>query len=140
MPESPSEFMVLYTKIEILGEFNNAPRGFINQTTWDAELHEHVPLLALDRTEWADSFVPYIKSGPDRWIDIVLNNFDDRGHPFHLVRRSWHCLSHCTDVGVSSTEMISSFCLSMKQESEVMTRHIILLTPRKHQLVVHSIP
>jgi hypothetical protein len=24
--------------------------------------------------------------GVGRWVDIVVNNLDDRGHPFHLVR------------------------------------------------------
>jgi hypothetical protein len=85
MTEIPSESLVLYTKIEILGEFNNTPKGFINQTTWKAERYERFPLLALDKTDWGNAFVPFLRSGSNRWIDIVLNNFDDRGHPFHLV-------------------------------------------------------
>jgi hypothetical protein len=85
MPAIANESLVLYTKIEILGEYNNTPKGFINQTTWQAEPRERSPLLSLDRASWGNAFVPYIKSGSDRWIDIVLNNFDDKGHPFHLV-------------------------------------------------------
>jgi hypothetical protein len=85
MPEIASESLVLYTKIEILGEFNNTPRGFINQTTWQLKNHEYSPLLASDRIKWGNAFVPYIEYGSDRWVDIVLNNFDDKGHPFHLV-------------------------------------------------------
>lgn len=80
-----NETVVLYTKIEILGEYNNAPKGFINQTSWETKRSNFLPLLALNRSDWGNEFVPYIQTGEDRWVDIVLNNFDDRGHPFHLV-------------------------------------------------------
>jgi hypothetical protein len=91
MPAIAGESLVLYTKIEILGEYNNTPKGFINQTTWEAEYYERSPLLALDRTGWGNAFIPYLESGTDRWVDIVLNNFDDKGHPFHLVINEPYC-------------------------------------------------
>ncbi|EHK96357.1 putative Laccase-2 [Glarea lozoyensis 74030] len=93
MPKTPSQTLVLYTKVEILGEFGNRPRGFINQSTWEAERLEKMPLLALDKTAWGNAFVPFVKTGEDRWVDIVLNNFDDRGHPFHLHGNDFFVLS-----------------------------------------------
>jgi hypothetical protein len=77
--------ILLYTKIEILSEFRNIPIGFINRTSWGMTRASPLPLLALNRHGWGKAFVPRIDSGPNVWVDIVLNNMDDRGHPFHLV-------------------------------------------------------
>jgi len=86
MPTIADNTVLLYTKIEILSEFRNIPMGFINRTSWGMTRASPLPLLALNRYGWGKAFVPRIESGPDVWVDIVLNNMDDRGHPFHLVR------------------------------------------------------
>jgi hypothetical protein len=80
-----SDPILLYTKIEILSEFRNIPMGFINRTSWGMTRASPLPLLALNRHGWGKAFVPRIESDPEVWVDIVLNNMDDRGHPFHLV-------------------------------------------------------
>jgi hypothetical protein len=36
--------------------------------------------------------VPGVEVG--RWVDIVVNNLDDRGHPFHLVRDDYLPFPH----------------------------------------------
>ncbi|CAG8977769.1 hypothetical protein HYALB_00011154 [Hymenoscyphus albidus] len=98
LPKSADENLVLYTKIEILGEYNNAPKGFINQTTW-SQPHSR-PLITVNRSEWGEAFIPFVKSGRERWVDIVLNNFDDRGHPFHLHGTPFHHLTtHAFGIG-----------------------------------------
>lgn len=85
-PESPRETLLLYTKIEILAQYKHIPKGFINRTTWDPSKFGSQPLLAQDRSVWNDkAYVPVVRAGPDKWVDIVLNNMDDKGHPFHLV-------------------------------------------------------
>jgi hypothetical protein len=88
-PESLEETLLLYTKIEILARYNNVPKGFINRTSWDPSKFGSQPLLAQDRSAWKDkAYVRTVRPGPDRWVDIVLNNMDDKGHPFHLVHRT----------------------------------------------------
>ncbi|CAG8948828.1 hypothetical protein HYFRA_00001951 [Hymenoscyphus fraxineus] len=91
LPKSANENLLLYTKIEILGEYNNAPKGFINQTTW-SQPHSR-PLITVNRSEWGDVFIPFVKTGREQWVDIVLNNFDDKGHPFHLHGTPFHHLT-----------------------------------------------
>lgn len=90
--KQPTQTFVLYTKIEILAKYRNIPKGFVNRTSWVVEDAKAPPLLALDRSEWEKqpqkekTYVPWAtQSGEGQWMDIVLNNLDDRGHPFHLV-------------------------------------------------------
>lgn len=65
----------------------NMPEGRINRTTWKVQAHPPLPLLALDRNEWdKNQLVPWTGSQDPRWIDVVINNQDFTGHPFHLVR------------------------------------------------------
>ncbi|KAG9231822.1 hypothetical protein BJ875DRAFT_443723 [Amylocarpus encephaloides] len=67
--------------------------GFINQTSWEITRPRKPPLTALERLGWGDSFIPYIQSGESQWVDIIPNNFDDRGHPFHLHGKDFLVLS-----------------------------------------------
>lgn len=85
IPSIVDKTFLLYTKVAILSEFGNVPKGFINRTSWDEPSSSAVPLLELSRTEWGDKFIPWIGPGTDKWVDVVLNNMDDKGHPFHLV-------------------------------------------------------
>lgn len=95
IPQKRTQTFVLYTKIEILAKYRNIPKGFVNRTSWVVEDAKSPPLLALDRSEWQKqqkkekTYVPWATpSGEGQWLDIVLNNLDDTGHPFHLVSRT----------------------------------------------------
>jgi FtsP/CotA-like multicopper oxidase with cupredoxin domain len=87
---------VLYTKTLKLSQFNNHPMGFMNRTSWQPQSNPTQPLLTLPRSQWdKNQLVPWIElanSGP-LWIDIVLNNLDDGGHPFHLHGHDFYVLS-----------------------------------------------
>jgi hypothetical protein len=96
IPESPSETSVFYSRIEILAIHGNAPLGVVNHTSWAIKDSKARPLLALGRSEWEtkaqpgeiQTYVPwYGDSGEEKWMEIVLNNLDEKGHPFHLVRQ-----------------------------------------------------
>lgn len=95
-PERSIEKAVLYTAMQIRSSFNNRPVGIVNHSSWMVEDSKANPLLALDPKEWSKATkqpssiqtlqVPwYQHTGEDRWIELVLNNMDETGHPFHLV-------------------------------------------------------
>jgi hypothetical protein len=66
----------------MLARFDNVPMGFMNTTNW---IPQAEPLVQVPRSEWdRHQFVHEIKSSSE-WVDIVINNLDDKGHPFHLV-------------------------------------------------------
>jgi hypothetical protein len=83
-------YVLLYTKMEILARLGNVPVGFVNRTTWAAQSSPAKPLVDLSRDQWDDNqLVPLIPISRDdskvTWVDIVVNNLDEKGHPFHLV-------------------------------------------------------
>lgn len=93
---SPQETAVLYSTMRVRAANHNQPVGTVNHTSWVVSDPSRQPLLALDREEWADAIkqptaaqtlkVPWFRqAGKGRWAELVLNNFDDKGHPFHLV-------------------------------------------------------
>lgn len=93
----PAETAVLYSTMQIRSANHNKPVGTVNHTSWVLLDSVQKPLLSLDREKWVDAIkqptsaqkfkVPWFKdSGEDRWMELVLNNFDDKGHPFHMVR------------------------------------------------------
>ncbi|KAG6292812.1 hypothetical protein E4U46_008242 [Claviceps purpurea] len=97
----PFQQAVLYSTMNIRSAKHNQPVGSINRTSWMTPNSSTtvLPLLSLDRNSWANAIsqptkahsfnVPWFKvSGPDQWMELTLNNFDDKGHPFHLVSRS----------------------------------------------------
>lgn len=94
--ERSIEKAVLYTAMQIRSSFNNRPVGIVNHSSWMIADSKAKPLLALDPKEWSKATkqpssiqklqVPwYQQTGEDRWIELVLNNMDETGHPFHLV-------------------------------------------------------
>lgn len=95
MHKEPAETALLYTSLAINNFKHDEPWGEINHTSWVWKDPKAKPLLALDRDEWADGteqantlrtfHAPWYQDGQDRWIDLVVNNVDDKGHPFHLV-------------------------------------------------------
>jgi hypothetical protein len=82
MPAKADQTLVIYNHLEMLARFDNVPMGFMNMTNW---IPQDEPLIQVPRREWdKHQFVPEIKSSSG-WVDIVINNLDDKGHPFHLV-------------------------------------------------------
>lgn len=91
----PAETALLYTSLAINSFKNDAPWGEINHTSWVWKDPKAKPLLSLHRDDWASGTeqannlrtfkAPWYEAGPERWIDLVVNNIDDKGHPFHLV-------------------------------------------------------
>lgn len=96
IPDKPDETALLYTSLSINSFKQDEPWGEVNHTSWVWKNPKAKPLLAIDSDEWADGTeqannlrtfrAPWYESGQDRWIDLVVNNVDDKGHPFHLVR------------------------------------------------------
>lgn len=99
MPEKAVMTLVLYTATQKLSHLHNVPHGFMNETTWSPQGHPQLPLINLPREQWdANQFVPRIDGsnfsgmkGP--WVDLVVNNLDDGGHPFHLHGHDVYVLS-----------------------------------------------
>lgn len=79
--------MVLYAITQKLARLENIPHGFINGSSWQPQSSPSKPLTELVREQWDQhQFVPHIKHRPEAplCLDIVLNNLDEEGHPFHL--------------------------------------------------------
>ncbi len=88
MDVQADETILLYSKIAYLAEFSNRAKGFVNRTSWDLSEDANRPLIEIDRKAWeGEYFIPEIQSESVGWVDVVLNNMDDKGHPFHLVCR-----------------------------------------------------
>ncbi|KAJ6781645.1 hypothetical protein PWT90_01395 [Aphanocladium album] len=91
---APAETALLYTSLSVNNFKHNEPWAEVNHTSWVWKDPKAKPLLAIDRDEWANGTEqanhmrtfrsPWYESGQDRWIDLVVNNVDDKGHPFHL--------------------------------------------------------
>lgn len=99
--KEPAETALLYTSLAINNFRHDEPWGEVNHTSWVWKDPKAKPLLALNRDEWANGTqqantlrtfrAPWYQDGQDRWIDLVVNNVDDKGHPFHLVRNQRCC-------------------------------------------------
>ncbi|KAG5927906.1 hypothetical protein E4U42_001583 [Claviceps africana] len=96
LSRGPFQRAVLYSTMKIRAAKHNQPVGSINHTSWMSPELDAMPLLSLAREKWAKAIpqpteahnfdVPWLQvSGPDTWAELTLNNFDDKGHPFHLL-------------------------------------------------------
>lgn len=90
------EKAVLYTTVQIKSAYHNQPVGSFNHSSWIPKDPTAEPMLALEPSQWSTaakqlvkgtSFnVPkYSQSGRSQWLQLVVNNVDDKGHPFHVV-------------------------------------------------------
>jgi hypothetical protein len=82
--------ILIFTKMEVLAHLGNVPTGFINRTSWAPQNSSYKPLIEINRGVWdKNQLVPLITISKDErvktWVDIVVNNLDEKGHPFHLV-------------------------------------------------------
>ncbi|KAG6077275.1 hypothetical protein E4U15_004773 [Claviceps sp. LM218 group G6] len=102
-----TEKALLYTSLAINSFKNNEPWGELNHTSWMWKDPYAKPLLAINATVWqngteqANPFrafkVPRFEAGEERWMDLVVNNVDDRGHPFHLHGYEFYVLASRQD-------------------------------------------
>ncbi|KAL2846359.1 multicopper oxidase-domain-containing protein [Aspergillus pseudoustus] len=109
---------VVYTKIEKLAINNNVPYGVFNRTSWTPQMSPPIPLIDLDPEQWQETqfgiTVPKPFSPGENnnntpngyegvWVDIVVNNLDEGGHPFHLHGHHFYILSvHKASIGWGS--------------------------------------
>lgn len=95
----PAETVVFYTTIKNRATHENRPAGLFNHSSWIVKDAFAPPLLAVDEEKWAglakepsplqnftvSTFAASAAGDKTRWLDVVVNNLDDKGHPFHLV-------------------------------------------------------
>lgn len=99
LPDKADMTLVLYTATQKLSHLHNIPHGFINQTSWIPQQNPPSPLISLPREQWdKNQFVPKLDVGnfgnlDGPWVDLVVNNLDDGGHPFHLHGHDVYILS-----------------------------------------------
>lgn len=99
VPENADTTIVIYTATQKLSHLHNVPHGFMNQTSWKPQADPQTPLISLSRDEWdKNQFVPHINNSiaataEAPWVDLVVNNLDDGGHPFHLHGHDVYVLS-----------------------------------------------
>ncbi|WPG98304.1 multicopper oxidase [Acrodontium crateriforme] len=95
LPTTAEETVLLYANIAYLSRLGNHPKGMINNTYWQPPNNiTDLPLLAHDRADWAvkpELFVPNVTEG--NWVDLIINNVDDKGHPFHLHGHDFYVLA-----------------------------------------------
>ncbi|KAF9890278.1 hypothetical protein FE257_006192 [Aspergillus nanangensis] len=84
---------VVYTKIQKLSIRHNVPYGFFNRTSWLPQADPPVPLIDLPREKWDKNQLGIAVNGlfdtagaiqEPVWVDLIVNNLDEGGHPFHL--------------------------------------------------------
>lgn len=94
--ETPAEIAVLYSTMQIRSTSGNSPVGTVNHTSWIIVDPKRKPLISLEQKYWSEATkqpsriqklrVPHFRQfGKDIWVELVVNNLDDTGHPFHLV-------------------------------------------------------
>ncbi|OAA53343.1 ferro-O2-oxidoreductase [Cordyceps fumosorosea ARSEF 2679] len=102
----PAETAVFYTTIKNRATHANRPAGLFNHSSWIVKDAFAAPLLAVDEEQWpslaeepsrlqnftVSTFKASAAGRKTRWMDMVVNNLDDKGHPFHLHGRSFYVL------------------------------------------------
>ncbi|KAE8355340.1 Cupredoxin [Aspergillus coremiiformis] len=91
LPKKPSQTHVVYTKIQKLSINHNIPTGFFNRTSWRPQSNPPGPLTALPRDKWDENQFS-LATGDAEWVDLVVNNLDEGGHPFHLHGHHFYIL------------------------------------------------
>ncbi|RMZ86630.1 hypothetical protein DV736_g6142, partial [Chaetothyriales sp. CBS 134916] len=100
--EEPLKF-VIYTTTLKLAKHHYIPMGFINHTSWAPQETPPKPLISLpreqfDRNQLSPNIPLFMNDGerPESsqgWVELVINNLDDGGHPFHLHGYSFYVVS-----------------------------------------------
>ncbi|KAG5922719.1 hypothetical protein E4U53_003672 [Claviceps sorghi] len=103
LERAPADTALLYTSLGINAFKNNEPWGELNHTSWVWRDLYATPLLAMDKDAWQNGpeqanplrtfHIPWFAAGEQRWVDLVVSNVDDRGHPFHLHGHEFYVLA-----------------------------------------------
>ncbi|PLB48849.1 hypothetical protein P170DRAFT_455674 [Aspergillus steynii IBT 23096] len=100
---------VVYTKIQKLSINHNIPYGFFNHTSWAPQRDPPLPLNILPKEKWDQnqfsiSTTPASDTNTEPvWVDLVVNNLDEGGHPFHLHGHHFYILRvHEASIGWGS--------------------------------------
>ncbi|OGM46751.1 laccase [Aspergillus bombycis] len=88
-PRNPTQTQVIYTKIQKLSINHNIPNGFFNRTSWRPQ--PGTSLNTLPREKWDDNQFSFAVLDSE-WVDVVVNNLDEGGHPFHLHGHHFYIL------------------------------------------------
>jgi hypothetical protein len=92
LPQRANITDIVYVKTQKFSINHNVPYGYFNHTSWAPQQDPPIPLNGLPREQWDKKQLALAvgdraqESGPV-WVDLVVNNLDDTGHPFHLVSR-----------------------------------------------------
>jgi FtsP/CotA-like multicopper oxidase with cupredoxin domain len=91
MSETFNQTFLIYANMEMLAHFDHVPKGFMNRTNWVPQAE---PLIEIPRSEWDEyQFMPETR-GNGEWVDIVVNNHDDKGPlPSRMSRFNFTLLS-----------------------------------------------
>lgn len=123
----PSETVVLYTTVQIRSSSHNQPVGIFNHSSWILNDSQAKPLLALDESDWEQVTnqpsavqhlnVPSFSMGDaeEKWMELVVNNMDDKGHPFHMVR----CLAVACKHYTNASQHGHTFHVVLSQQAEL---------------------
>ena len=135
MPRDVGRISVLYATMSYLAINSNRPKGYINHTTWTVS-ERYTPLLALDRAKWPLDPAPFIPTTDgSEWVDIVLNNMDDKGHPFHLHGHDFYVISSHAPARVGSFDLYNPFDITKAPAGGPMN---LINPPKKDTVYVPS--
>lgn len=85
LPNTAGQTFVIYTNMILDALNHEIPAGVLNHTIWKMQDDPKAPLLALDRELWDENQFVLWTGSETTWVEIVVNNLDQQGHPFHLV-------------------------------------------------------
>ena len=110
VPGQADKTFLLYSTISYLAINQNRPKGDINHTSWATMETRSLPLLAFPRDKWPSDPEPFIPATDGAlWIDIVINNMDDKGHPFHLHGHDFYILASHSPSRVGAYDLYNPF-------------------------------
>lgn len=97
LPQRANITDIVYVKTQKFSINHNVPYGYFNHTSWAPQQDPPIPLNELPREQWDKKQLALVVGDRDQelepvWVDFVVNNLDDTGHPFHLVSR-WSTLT-----------------------------------------------
>ncbi|KAJ5547723.1 hypothetical protein N7513_004957 [Penicillium frequentans] len=84
LPANSQQTHVVYTKIQMLAINANMPWGYFNHSSWRPQKEPPYPLINLPRNQWDENQFSFSTNTDPVWVDLIVNNLDDSGHPFHL--------------------------------------------------------
>ncbi|KAJ5138163.1 hypothetical protein N7526_004396 [Penicillium atrosanguineum] len=98
LPYHANTTEIVYVKTQKFSINHNVPYGYFNHTSWAPQQNPPVPLNGLPREKWDKKQLALAVGDSDPesepiWVDLVVNNLDDTGHPFHLHGHHFYVLT-----------------------------------------------